>query len=171
MQSDQLDHTNLTPTSHQPHTNLTPTSHQPHTNLTPTSHSHSTKQPNLRAQPKSRPPNRQGRHRVSIVKIKIEVAIEALRGNITRRELSKRFGVPQALIITWKDLALQSIRECFEKETRRGPCPAADELNRLLSRADLKTLKELTGPIRETADLMERLHMTMSETTDTSLGS
>jgi transposase-like protein len=99
---------------------------------------------------------------------KIEVAMEALKEKITQRELSIKLGVPQPLIRSWKDLATQSIRECFEKESNRGPGKRTKSarLDSQSTGTDLIALQQLAGTLRETADLIERSHMKMSASSD-----
>lgn len=56
--------------------------------------------------------------------LKVEVVLEAFKGNIRQSEIAERYGVPQPLISLWRKTAIEGIVKSLDGK-RRGRPPAA----------------------------------------------
>lgn len=90
--------------------------------------------------------------------LKLQVTLDALKGDLTQRELGIKYGVPQPLISIWKSLGVQSIRESIDKPSNKGRKKAAQShpLDQILAAAEVKSLNRLIHMLRDTADQLEQ---------------
>lgn len=91
--------------------------------------------------------------------LKLQVTLEALKGDLTQRELSIKYGVPQPLISIWKSLGVQCIRESIDKPSSKGrkKSPPSNPLDQILAAAEVKSLQRLIHTLRDTADQLEQV--------------
>lgn len=91
--------------------------------------------------------------------LKLQVTLDALKGDLTQRELGIKYGVPQPLISIWKSLGVQSIRESIDKPSNKGRKKAmpSNPLDQILAAAEVKSLNRLIHMLRDTADQLEQV--------------
>lgn len=83
--------------------------------------------------------------------VKTEVAIEALKGNLSQREISAKFNLSQPIVSQWRRKAIESIEAGF-----RGQ-PSQDEKHPSGAQMDPKTLHKLEMHLREAGRLLESI--------------
>lgn len=89
--------------------------------------------------------------------LKLEVTLEALREQITQRELSTKYDIPQPLISIWKKNAIASIQASIEHGNKRGPKrkEPSGALAKTLKSTELGRIRRLSRQLKSVAATLE----------------
>lgn len=89
---------------------------------------------------------------------RLEVTLEALKGNRTQREISEQYGITQALVSIWKSKAIEILEDAIENKcgkTRRLS-RKIDSLDQVFASADIASFQNLIRMLRDAATSLER---------------